>query len=175
MNHTDHMALLRPGILRSGGVWADLGAGDGAFTLALAELIGPGSRIIAIDQDARALDRLTQALTKRYPEVMLQTQAADFTQPLTLPPLDGIVMANSLHFVRHKQPLLARLRTTLKENGRLLIVEYNSDWGNRWVPFPFSYATWTRLAQQAGFTQTVRLGSRPSRFLDEIYSAASWS
>src|SRR5690554_4106120 len=41
MNHQDHVNLLRPGVPATGGVWADFGAGTGAFTLALAELLGP--------------------------------------------------------------------------------------------------------------------------------------
>jgi hypothetical protein len=42
MNHTDHVALLARGVRQDeGGTWADLGAGTGAFTLALADLIGP--------------------------------------------------------------------------------------------------------------------------------------
>jgi hypothetical protein len=34
--------LLRGGIHQPGGTWADFGAGTSAFTLALAELVGPG-------------------------------------------------------------------------------------------------------------------------------------
>lgn len=47
MNHGDHVALLREGVHRrgAGAVWADLGAGDGAFTLALADLLGDGATI----------------------------------------------------------------------------------------------------------------------------------
>ena len=44
MDHSDHVNLLRNGVL-PGGVWADLGAGSGAFTLALAELAGPETTI----------------------------------------------------------------------------------------------------------------------------------
>ena len=36
----------------AGGTWADIGAGEGAFTLALADLLGPGGRIVAVDRDA---------------------------------------------------------------------------------------------------------------------------
>jgi hypothetical protein len=36
---------LRDGVPEPGGVWADLGSGEGAFTLALADLLGPGGRI----------------------------------------------------------------------------------------------------------------------------------
>ncbi len=44
MNHRDHINLIRNGIAGQGNVWAELGSGDGAFTLALAELLGPGGR-----------------------------------------------------------------------------------------------------------------------------------
>ena len=166
--------MLAPGIPKPGGMWADLGAGTGAFTLALAEIIGASGRIFAVDQDGRSLHHLAAAFRPRYPAKTLDTIVADFTRPLALPPLDGIVMANSLHFVRDKEDVLALVRGYLQPDGRLLIVEYNTDRGNRWVPHPFSYTTWTRLARQAGFAHTAKLHARPSRFLGEIYSAASW-
>ena len=40
MNHQDHVNLLRGGVLSTGVIWADLGSGTGAFTLALADLLG---------------------------------------------------------------------------------------------------------------------------------------
>ena len=54
MDHADHVRLLREGVTR-GGTWADLGAGTGAFTLALAELVGPSGEVIAVDRDRGAL------------------------------------------------------------------------------------------------------------------------
>ncbi len=174
MNHADHVDLLRGGIPAPGSLWADLGAGSGAFTLALAELIGPNGVIHAVDQDRRALSELARSMQDRFPAVALHTHAADFTRPKhDLPPLDGVVMANSLHFHRHKEPILSLIRSYLKPGGRLLLVEYNVDRGNPWVPHPISYPTWEALARRAGFAETRLLASRPSRFLKEIYSALS--
>jgi hypothetical protein len=82
-------------------------------------------------------------------------------------------MANALHFVRDKGPVLRRIHGYLKEGGHLIVVEYDTDRGNRWVPFPFCYATWERLAQENGFTVTRRLHTVPSSFLGRIYSAVS--
>jgi ubiquinone/menaquinone biosynthesis C-methylase UbiE len=174
MNHTDHVRLLQKGVAAPGGVWADLGAGDGAFTLALADLIGETGTIYAVDRDAGALRRLERTMQERFPEITLHTLVGDFERPLPLPALDGIVMANSLHFSRHKSGPLARVRGYLQPGGRLLIVEYNTDHGNLWVPHPFSYPTWERMSRDSGFAHTEQLATYPSRFLREIYSAASW-
>ena len=174
MEHHDHVALLTRGIDARGGVWADLGAGAGAFTLALAELIGATGTIYAVDRDEGALGRLTRAMQQRFPDVTLHTRVGDFDRPLQLPALDGIVMANSLHFIRNKTGTLARIRGYLKPDGRMLIVEYNSDRGNMWVPHPFAYPTWEKMSRACGFAHTELLATYPSRFMGEIYAAASW-
>ncbi len=173
MNHNDHVRLLRKGVPGPGGVWADLGSGTGAFTLALADLIGETGRIYSVDKDRRALREQEQTLHSRFPAITVQYLVADFTQQLTLPPLDGILMANSLHYVRNKDALLQRLHSYLQPEGRLLLIEYNVDRGNPWVPYPLSYPTWETLAHQNGFSSTQLLEKVPSRFLGEMYSAIS--
>jgi SAM-dependent methyltransferase len=173
MDHSDHVALLRDGAPEFAGTWADLGAGGGAFTLALAELIGQRGRIIAVDKDRRALDENARHMAARFPSAAVEYRAADFTRPLDLPPLDGIVMANSLHFHRHKGPILDHIHAMLKPGGRLILVEYNVDRGNPWVPHPLSFETWRALAEQHAFVETRLLYRRPSSFLHEIYSAGS--
>jgi ubiquinone/menaquinone biosynthesis C-methylase UbiE len=175
VNHPDHVNLLRDGVPAMGGVWADLGSGSGAFTLALADLIGSDGIIYSVDQDSGALREQERAMRTRFPNVTVHYRNADFTHRLDLPALDGIVMANSLHFHRQKEPILQLVLSYLRPGGRLLLVEYNTDHGNTWVPYPLSYTTWEALAHKNGFTQTRLLSSRPSRFLGEIYSAASSS
>jgi ubiquinone/menaquinone biosynthesis C-methylase UbiE len=170
VDHADHVRLLRDGVTR-GGTWADLGAGTGAFTLALAELLGPGGEVIAVDRDRGALRELESAL--RADAAAVRTLGADFTKPIDLHSLDGIVMANSLHFIRDKAPVLALVHGMLKPSGRLLLVEYDADRGNTWVPYPMSFETWRALADASSFTGTRKLASVASRFLGRIYSAES--
>ena len=179
MDHADHVQLLRAGILSPGGVSADFGAGAGAFTLALAELIGPAGEIIAVDRDVGRLRTNEETLRARFPEVRARHVLADLAEPLDptaldLPALDGIVIANALHFVREQARVTELLRGYLGAAGRLLIVEYNVERGNSAVPHPVPYGRWRRLADGAGFAHTELLARRPSRFLREIYAAGSW-
>jgi ubiquinone/menaquinone biosynthesis C-methylase UbiE len=174
MNHQDHVRLIAPGIAAgSGGTWADLGAGTGAFTLALRDVAGPDVEIVAVDRDRQALRTLQEAFDRRFPGTSLRTRQADFTEPLDLPPLDGILAANAIHFVRDHVSLLRRWRGYLTSGGRLIVVEYDTDLGNRWVPFPVSFATFGSVARAAGFEEPVFLGAAPSRFLDRIYAAGT--
>lgn len=173
MDHNDHVNLLKPADINPGGSWADLGAGSGAFTFATRELVGPTAGIYAVDKDHASLHELEQLYRARFGDSQnLNIIAGDFSRTLDLPPLDGIVMANSLHFFKDKEKILRHVHSLLKPTGMLLIVEYNVDSGNPWVPYPFSFETYRKLAPRANFSQPRLLAKVPSRFLREFYSAA---
>ena len=164
MRDADLVALLERGVEQGPYRWADLGAGEGNFTRALAQLLGSGAHITAVDKDAGALRAVGGGI---------ETRVADFTKPLDLHDLDGVVMANSLHFVRDKRPVLRAVLAMLKPGGRLIVVEYSTDRGNPWVPHPFSFETWLRLSTDAGLVGTEQIGSVPSRYFGSMYAALS--
>ena len=175
MDHHDHVDLLRPANLAMGGTWADFGAGSRAFTLALRELVGPHADIYAVDKDRRGFNELEKVHREKFTTSQnVHPMRADFSGVLSLPPLDGIVMANSLHYFKDKEKLLRHVRSFLKMNGVLLLVEYNVDSGNMWVPYPLSFETYRSLAPRAGFSEPSLLATKPSRFLREFYSAAAY-
>jgi SAM-dependent methyltransferase len=175
MDHRDHVALIKGGIFERGGTWADIGAGTGAFTLALADLLGPGAHIVAVDRDAGALRTNAAAVAARFPATRLTTLVADLAGPLELSPLDGLVAANSLHYVpRDRQVAVVRsLAAHLSPGAPFIVVEYDANRGNPWVPHPFSSPSWERLAEAAGLDGTTEIGRVPSRFLGAIYAAVS--
>lgn len=174
MDHHDHVNLLRAANLTQGGTWADLGAGSGAFTLALRELVGLDATIYAVDKDRGALNQLESTHRARFGSsrnLILLNQ--DLTRPSHIPPLDGVIMANSLHFFRDKEKVLRHVHALLKPNGALLLIEYNVDSGNIWVPHPLSFETYQVIAQRAGLSEPRLLAKIPSRFLKEFYSAVT--
>ena len=128
MDHRDHVALTRGGIPSApgaGAVWADIGAGEGAFTLALADVLGPGARIIAVDRDGGALRANAESMARRFPATQLTTLVADLERPLDLPDLDGLVAANSIHFVPRARQVAAirSLAAHLRPGAPFIVVE----------------------------------------------------
>jgi SAM-dependent methyltransferase len=175
MQHTDYVTLLRGAVPTPGGVWADFGSGQGAYTLALAELIGPGSTIYSVDRDASGLAVQAKLMAERFPQVQLKPINADFTMPVqpALPKLDGLLIANALHLVpsHQKAEVIKLLKSYLKPGGRMVVVDYNGNNGNSWVPYPQSFANLEPLARQAGFETVRQVSTYPSNFLKEFFSA----
>jgi ubiquinone/menaquinone biosynthesis C-methylase UbiE len=166
--------LISAGIPGPGGTWADLGSGTGIFTLELRGLLGPQSEIYSIDRNGRDLEQQRRAFAQQYPAANIYFIRADYTRPLELPPLDGIVMANTLHYVPYNEQaaVLGRICGHLRRpGGRFIIVEYNARSGNIWVPYPIDVAAFGRLARAAGLAEPTVLSTIPSRFLREMYAA----
>jgi SAM-dependent methyltransferase len=152
-------------------VWADLGSGGGAFTAALAALLGPGAVIWSVDVDARALRAQEREMARLYPAVKLKTLAADFTGRMDLPRLDGVVLANSLHYQPDPCAVLARLAGRLQAGGRVIIVEYDIQKPNPWVPHPVPFSGLPAVADCAGLSKPRLLARRPSRYHGSMYAA----
>jgi len=174
LDRSEMVALIQGGVPEPGGSWAELGAGSGNFTVALAQLLGPGAEITAVDRDARAIDRHRELAQQQPFGVAIHPVEADFTRPLRLPPLDGLLVANALHFVRDQPALLARVATYLHPAGRLLVVEYELRAPRPYVPYPVPFARLAELAPVAGFAAPQLVGTRrsPSTGIT-LYAAAA--
>lgn len=148
--------------------WADLGCGDGLFTRALAGLLPAGSLIYAFDKTRHEPQRGNTSATD------ILFRHADFTAPgLELPSPDGILMANSLHYVADKPAFLRNIRAACKPQAAFLLVEYDIEKPVPvWVPYPLSFKQCNKLFQEAGFANVTRLATRPSLYgRGNLYSA----
>ena len=168
MSPGEARALIAHPSLSAGGpqVWADLGCGDGTFTIALASLLPAGSTVHAMDRDPRALARLPV----RHGNVALVPHAGDFTVfPWPFDGLDGVLMANSLHYVREQATFLRGVDAALGQR-RILLVEYDIARGNAWVPYPVNHPSAVALFRSAGYGVATSLGRKRSAYRrGEIY------
>ena len=149
--------------------WADLGCGDGTFTVALAALLAADSTIHAIDRDGLAL----RNIPAEHHGVRIKTHRGDFTN-LTWPfaDLDGILMANSLHHVDDQAALIRACESRMTLRRRFLIVEYDTNEASRWLPYPVSQRRLTALFASAGYSSIRLLRTRPSVYRRALLYAA---
>jgi ubiquinone/menaquinone biosynthesis C-methylase UbiE len=167
MTHEEALELLRPAEIAKGETWADLGAGTGTFTRALAELLGKTGTIHAVDKDRRALSQIQSKLET----ASIITHHQDFTKPLSLENLDGILMANALHFIRDQASLLGRLKKHVKSTGKFIVIEYDIARANPWVPFPLPFESLKKLVARVGLGEPVKIMTKDSRYHREMYVA----
>jgi hypothetical protein len=121
--------------------------------------------IYAVDLDSRALD----AVPNHYNGVEIRKSLGDIgSLSLRIPLVDGILMANSLHFIREQEVLIRRL---LPVTERFLIVEYERSKPNRWGPYPVGFERLRQLFNGEGVQRVEKLTTRPSLFGGTIYSA----
>jgi SAM-dependent methyltransferase len=181
MRIDDAVELIRDAVGASAGGWADLGAGTGTFTRALARTLGVGSTIYAVDDDATAVAALRElpgvgdgrsAMDERQRIIPVK---ADFRRAFELPGLgdsllDGILLANALHFVRDAESVLTQLVRRVRVGGRVVLVEYDRRAPSPWVPYPINASQWARLAAAAGLSAAVVTATRPSAYSGMLYT-----
>ncbi len=124
----DEAAFSRVLAPRPGGVLLDMGCGAGAYTLALAEAVGDGGLVHAVDLWAEGIERLRDEIGRRGLK-NVSTLVADLGKPLPLPGdgMDLILMATVLHDLEAgtvRDTALAEVRRLLKRHGTFAVVEF---------------------------------------------------
>lgn len=176
MDARDAIRLLESAVPRGAARWADLGAGSGTFTAALGSILGPGSCIYAVDNDAGAVTQLSRLRLASGVEIV--PIHADLEQLAELraldeAPLDGMLFANSLHFVADAERVLKDAVSRLKVGGRVVVVEYDQREASRWVPYPISPQRLGQLAKGARLSVPTVTTTQPSRYAGTLYVAVA--
>jgi SAM-dependent methyltransferase len=168
--------LIRPGIIPVFGTWADIGAGTGLFTMALMQILEEG-KVIAVDKSPHGLYEAgidipsLQGIGTHGSKVEVEIKEGDFHRPLHLPTLDGIIMANSLHYANDHVIVLKNVLTSLKPGGSFILLEYDTIKPNPpWVPNPVSLELCKELFIAVGLNEPQIIGRKKSVYNDgEMY------
>lgn len=141
-------------------VWADLGCGSGLFTKALGHYLKQRSVIYGIDKN----NSLKHETTNNGVEI-IPVQSDFVTDTLNLKNINGILLANSLHYVKDKISFLKKCKTYLADDAYFLIVEYDTDIPVfKWVPYPVNFSSLVILFKEIGFSSSRKLGERASAY-----------
>lgn len=177
MTHDDAVAFLTPAAPWHG-AWADVGAGTGTFTRAIAELIGPEGVVYAIDRDARALAELQRSAVGAGSTAAARINALrgdmhELSAVIELQDvqLDGVLFANALHFTRKSDTVLAQAAERLRPDGRIVVIEYDRRMPNPWVPHPLPFDRLAEVARRAGLGVPQEVARRRSEYHREMYCA----
>lgn len=150
-------------------VWADLGCGSGTFTLALASILDSRSSIYAVDSNTSILS----SIPAKYNNTSIKKITTDFiVDDMPFNNLDGLLMANSLHYVKEKEAFVTRLKSYLNPDACFLVIEYDSNTSNLWVPYPLDFYSLKTLFTKLGYVNISKLNTRASIYGNRLmYSA----
>ena len=114
--------------IEPGMVVADIGAGSGYFTRRLAKAVGEKGKVIATDIEQKMLDYNKQELEKLGMVNRAQFILVKPDDPsLPTNSVDLVFLCNAYHHVEHHVDYWAKIKSALKPNGRLAIVDFYHD------------------------------------------------
>ncbi len=113
---------------------ADIGAGEGYYTVRLADRVGQGGRVLAQDIDREALERLGNRVEReRLDNVSIKLGQPDDPQ-LPVDSFDRIFLVHMYHEVTEPYAFLHRLWPALAEGGQVIVVDTNRPTDQHGIP-----------------------------------------
>ena len=120
--------------IRPGTTVADIGAGDGYYTIRLAERVGVKGKVLAQDIDRGALERLGQRVEReKLDNVAIKPGAPDDPR-LPANSFDRVFMVHMYHEVAEPYAFLWRMSAALKKGGQVIVVDRDRPTDQHGIP-----------------------------------------
>ena len=163
--------IMKAAGLQPGMTVADIGAGEGYYTVRLAEKVGKKGRVLAQDIDRAAIDRLAERVNREsLDNVSIKLGAADDPR-LPENSFDRIFLVHMYHEVREPYAFLARLRPALVDSsgpygtGEVIVVDVNRDFAQHGIPPKQLFCEFEAVGYKlVGFMERPELGGYFARF-----------
>jgi ubiquinone/menaquinone biosynthesis C-methylase UbiE len=114
---------------------ADIGAGDGYYTVRLAQRVGARGRVLAQDIQPKVIDRLADRVAReRLDNVSLKLGGVDDPR---LPPnsFDRVFLVHMYHEIGEPYAFLWRLYPSLRDGGEVIVVDSDRPTTQHGMPF----------------------------------------
>ena len=121
--------------VRPGMTVADIGAGDGYYTVRLAQRVGANGRVLAQDIMPEVIERLADRVAReRLDNVSLKLGAVDDPR-LPAASFDRVFMVHMYHEIGEPYAFLWRLRPALRKGGQVIVVDGDRPIAQHGTPF----------------------------------------
>ena len=159
--------------IKQGSTVADIGAGEGYYTVRLGARVGKNGRVLAGDIDPQALQRLGLRVEReRLDNVSIKLGTPDDPR-LPEASFDRIFLIHMYHEVSEPYAFLWRLRPALKKGGQVIVVDVDRPTGEHGIPPSLLFCEFAavgfRLSQferkpelQGYYAQFEAAGDRPA-------------
>jgi SAM-dependent methyltransferase len=153
-------ATMKPGM-----TVADIGAGEGYYTVRLAEKVGAKGRVLAQDIDPGALQRLGERVNRdRLDNVAIKSGAVDDPR-LPGNSFDRIFLVHMYHEVSEPYPFLWRLRPALRAGGEVIVVDRDLATSAHGIPPKQLFCEFAAVGfRLKGFVERLEVGGYFARF-----------
>ncbi|MEL6541289.1 MAG: class I SAM-dependent methyltransferase [Pseudomonadota bacterium] len=137
------LAAITPGM-----TVADIGAGEGYYTVRLAERVGDAGRVLAQDINREALERLGSRVEReRLENISIKLGEADDPQ-LPIDSFDRIFIVHVYHEVTEPYAFLWRMWPALSRDGQIIVVEAERPIGERGIPHALLFCEFEAVGYQ---------------------------
>jgi ubiquinone/menaquinone biosynthesis C-methylase UbiE len=113
--------------IKSGMTVADVGAGSGYMTERLAKRVGRTGKVMAVDVQPEMLALLRSRAAKAKLTNVQTVLGTESDPKLPANALDLILMVDVYHELTQPQRMLRKMRQSLKNDGRLVLLEYRKE------------------------------------------------
>lgn len=151
--------------IQPGTTVADIGAGEGYYTIRLAERVGAKGRVLAQDINRGALDRLGERVTRESLDNVAIKEGALDDPRLPENSFDRIFMVHMYHEIGEPYAFLWRLRPALAKGGQVIVVDRDRPTGQHGIPPKLLFCEFAAVGYRLkGFSEQLNLGGYMARF-----------
>lgn len=119
--------VLRAMKLRDGDVVADVGAGTGFFARRIARAVAPSGKVYANEIQPKMLERLQELAREEGLTNIVPVLGTETDPKLPAGRMDWVLLVDVYHELQQPEPMLAKIRQSLKPGGKVALVEYRKE------------------------------------------------